>query len=670
MGLSSAGVGSGLDVTNLVSSLMAAEQKPLNALTAQASKYTTKLSSLGTFQNDLATYQATAKALTDSASFQTISASASDNSSVTGSLTSGAVVGNYSLEVNQLAQSQKLVSKGVINASAAVGSGTISFNFGSIQGGSVNNGSYTDATFTNNASVSKTVTIDSSNNTLTGICAAINTAGLGITATLVNDGSSAPNRLILTNTQTGQTQSMSIAVSGAAGLAALLSYDPSNNSGQALSELTKAQDAQLKIDGIVITKSSNTITDAITGVSLSLKKINTGNPTSLSLTINTSTLSTNLNNFISGYNSLIGTITSVTAYDQKTKIGAALYGESSLRAIKNQIRSTLASALPNSGGFTNLNQLGISFQKDGTLALDSSKLQAAIANSYDKVASLFTATGASTDKQISYTSATAATKTGSYAVNISQLASQGTLNGNTAAGLIITAGSNDTLQFTLDGVPSTLTLSAGTYATAGDLVTELQAKINASASFVNAGSSALVSSTSDGKINFISNGFGLRSSISLSGNAASTILGGTGIAKLGVEMKGSINGQALNAVGQYLIGAKGDASEGLTVKILGGGTGPRGAVTYTKGIALSISQLIDTYTSTGGLIAARKEGISASIKSTNDNVVKTQARLTALQAHYQAMFTNLDTIVSKMTATSTYLTGQFAAMTKSNSSNN
>jgi flagellar hook-associated protein 2 len=101
-------------------------------------------------------------------------------------------------------------------------------------------------------------------------------------------------------------------------------------------------------------------------------------------------------------------------------------------------------------------------------------------------------------------------------------------------------------------------------------------------------------------------------------------LGGTGVAKAGVVMKGSINGQDINAVGQYLIGAKGDASEGLTVKILGGSTGPRGTVTYTKGIALSISQLIDTFTSTGGLIAARKDGISASIKSTNDNITKNQ----------------------------------------------
>jgi len=556
MGLSSAGVGSGLDVNTLVTSLMTTENKPLVALNAQVGAYTTKISSLGNFKNNLTSYQATAKELTDSKNFQTINASASDNSSVSGSLTSGTVPGNFSIEVNQLAQNQKLVSTGVSDANAIVGTGTISFNFGSIQGGSFSNGSYTGASFTSNASGSKTVTIGSSNNSLTGISAAINAANIGITATLLNDGSSAPNRLVLTNSQTGQTQSMSIAVEGDAGLSTLLNYDPSNNSGQALSETAKAQDAQIKVDGISITKSSNTITDAITGVTLSLQKVNTGNPTSLSLTRNTSTLTTNLTNFVNGYNTLIGTITSLTAYDKTTKTGAALYGESSLRSIKNQIRSTLTAVLPNATGFTNMNQLGISFQKDGTLALDSTKLQSAITGSYDKIANLFTATGTTTDSQLSYTSATAATQTGSYAINIKNLATQGTFSGIASAGLTITAGSNDSLQVNLDGVSSTVTISAGTYANAADLAAEIQAKINANASFKNAGSSVLVSSTSDGKINLTSNAFGLMSSIMLAGNAATPILGGTGIAKNGVDMTATINGVTVSSNGQYLLGAK------------------------------------------------------------------------------------------------------------------
>jgi len=670
MGLSSAGVGSGLDVSTLVNSLMNAENKPLVALNAQVATYSTKISSLGTFQNDLITYQATAKALTDSKSFQTISALASDNSSVTGLLTSGAVPGIFSIEVNQLAQSQKLVSTGVSDANAVVGTGTITFNFGSILGGNISNGSYTDASFTSNVSGSKTVTIDSSNNTLTGISAAINAANIGITATLLNDGSSKPSRLVLTNSQTGQTQSMSIAVAGEVGLSTLLNYDPSNNSGQALSETLKAQDAQIKVDGIIITKSSNIITDAIAGVTLTLQKVNTGNPTSLSLTRNTSTLSTNLTNFVNGYNTLIGTITSLTAYDQKTKIGAALYGESSLRAIKNQIRSTLSAVLPNATGFTSMNQLGISFQKDGTLALDSTKLQKAITNSYDQISSLFTATGSSTDSQISYTSATTATQTGSYAININNLADQGTFSGNTSAGLTITTGTNDSLQVNLDGVSSTVTIHAGTYANVADLAAEIQAMINADASFKNAGSSVLVSSTSDGKINLTSNAFGLMSSIMLAGNAATSILGGTGIAKNGVDMTGTINGATVKSSGQYLVGAKGDASEGLTVKILGGTTGPRGTVNYTQGIAFRVNQLIDSYSALNGLIAARTAGLNSSIKIMNDNITKTQTRLTALQSHYQTMFSSLDTIMTKMTATSTYLTAQFAALSKSNSSNN
>ena len=671
MGLSSAGVGSGLDVTSLVTSLMAAENKPLVSLNAEVAKYTTKISSLATFKNNLATFQATAKVLTDSANFQTISASASDSSSVTGSLSSGAVPGNFSIEVNQLAKNQKLVSTGITDANAIVGAGTITFNFGSITGGSVSStGTYTDATFAPNAAATKTVTIDSSNNTLAGISVAINAADMGVTATIINDGSNAPNRLILTNTQTGQAQSMSLAVTGDAGLSSLLSYDPSNNTGQAFTETSKAQDAKVKVDGIVITNPKNSISGAIPGVSLVLHKINTGTPTQLSLTRNVSNISSNLNNFISGYNSLIGTIASVTAYDQTTHTGASLFGESSLRAIKNQIRSTLSSLLPNTTGFTSLSQLGVSFQKDGTLTLDSTKFNAAVTGSYDKIGSLFTEMGTCTDSQLSYTSVTTATKTGSYAVNIDKLATQGTFNGSAAANLTITAGINDTLQVTLDNLSSTVTLSPGIYCDANDLAKELQAKINTNTSFKTAGASVLVSTTYDGIINVTSNSFGLMSKVMLTGKATPTILGGTGILKNGTDMIGSINGVKVSSNGQYLIGAKGDPSEGLAIKISGDSIGSRGTVSYTQGIAFIVNQLIDSFTATSGPIDARTSGLKSSIKTANDKIASTQIRLSALQVHYQAMFSSLDNIMTKMTATSTYLTAQFEAFTKSNSNNN
>jgi flagellar hook-associated protein 2 len=510
------------------------------------------------------------------------------------------------------------------------------------------------------------VTIDSSNNTLSGIRDAINSAGIGVTAAIINDGSNSPFRLALTNNQTGQTQSMRMAVAGATGLANLLNYDPANNSGQALTELNKAQNALIKVDGITITKTSNTIDDAITGVTLSLQKTNTGNPTSLNIARNTNSLTTNLQNLVKGYNDLAGSITSLTAYDSATHIGAALYGENSLRSIKNQIRSTLASALPNTTGFSMLSQVGISFQKDGTLALDSSKLQTAIDSSYDKISSLFTATGKSSDSQINYTSATPATKAGSYAVAISQLATQGSVNGSTVAGLSISAGSNDSLDVSLDGVTSTLTLTAGTYANVAELVTEIQTKINGNSSFKNAGSSVLVSSNSDGSIKLISNSFGAKSSISLAGNAASTILGGNGVAQTGVNLIGSINGKTLASSGQYLIGATGDDSDGLTIKILGGSTGNRGVVTYTQGFAFKLNQLIDSYSAADGLITTRTDGISKSINRVNDNITKTQDRLKLLQAHYETIFNSLDTTMSKISSTSNYLTAQLASMNKSN----
>ncbi len=666
MGLSSAGVGSGLDVSSLVQSLMKAEQKPLDTLNTKKADYNAKLSAFGSIKSNLSQFQTTLRALSDGKGFQSLTASSSENISLTSKLSGNALPANYNIEVNQLAQSQKIVSSGKNGINDVLGTGTIRFDFGTIQGGTTTDGKYTGAAFVNNSLPSKTVTIDSSNNTLSGIRDAINSANIGVSASIINDGTNTPYRLLLSNSQTGETQSMKIAVSGDATLSDFLNYDPTNNAGQALTELTKAQNAKLKIDGFAITKSSNTIDDVITGVTLSLQKINTGSPTNLNIARNTDTLSTNLQNLVKGYNSLISSISTLTTYDTNTQKGATLYGESSLRSIKNQIRSTLSSALPNgSTGFKMLNQIGISFQKEGTLTLDSTKLQTAIDSAYDQIASLFTATGNSTDSQIKYVSTSSATKTGSYAVNISQMASQGSLSGQSAAGLNITANINDSLSVNLNGISSSIKLTAGSY-TASGLAAEIQSRINANSSFANFGLSVAVNASNDGKINLVSNYFGSTSSINLSGNAAETILGGNGVAQSGLNMIGSINGKTVTSSGQYLIGATGDDSEGLTIKMIGGGIGNRGTVNYTQGIAVQVNQLIDSFTASNGLITTRTDGINASIKKLGDDITRTQDRLTVLQKRYEAQFNSLDTIMSKMTSTSSYLTQQLTSLSKSN----
>lgn len=676
MGLSSLGVGSGLDANALVQSIMKAEQVPLNSLNNKKVDLNSKLTAYAQVKSNLSPFQSAIADLSSAQNFQSFSVSSNDPASISSSVSGTPTAGLYNVEVTQLAQGQKLFSQGVASVDTVIGTGTVSFSFGSVSGGTLSSdGKYQDATFSNNGNPVKTISIDSSNNTLVGIRNAINASGFGVTASIVNDGSSAtPYHLVVTNTKTGETQSMKISVSnqatGSTGLSDFLNYDPSENAGQAFSQVRKAQNAILKVDGISISKPSNTITDAIEGVSLTLNKINTGNPSSIYITKDTSALSTKLQTVVKQYNNLIAFIDTQTKYDTTQKKGAVLFGEASLRSIKNQLRSILTSSVPQgTGKYVSLNQLGISFQKDGTLAIDATKMQTALDSSPEDIGKLFAPSATTTDSKIVYNSGTNATKTGTYAVNITQLASQGTLTGNSAPGLTINSGVNDSLAVSLNGVSTTINLASGTYSSVAALASEIQSKINGYSGFSDLGFAVTVSVV-NGILKITANRFGSNSTITLSGNGAESILGGSGIATTGTNLAGTINGKTAISSGQSLVGASGDDSEGLSIKVTGGDIGSRGTISYSSGIASKLSQTLSTYTTTNGLITARTDGITTSIKKLDDDISRMQDRLTKLQKYYQNQFSKLDSIMSNLNTTSTSLTQQLNSLPNSNNSNN
>jgi flagellar hook-associated protein 2 len=654
---------------------MKAEQVPLNSLNNKKVDLNSKLTVYSQVKTNLSQFQSAIAALSTPQSFQNYSLSSNDPSSISSSISGKPVPGFYSVEVNQLAQGQKLIGQGQASVDAVVGTGTVSFSFGSVSGGTLNSdGKYQDASFTNNGSPTKTITIDSSNNTLVGIRNAINASGFGVTASIVNDGSDSPYHLVITNNQTGETQSMKISVgnqaAGSTGLSDLLNYDPSQNDGQAFSQSRKAQNANVKVDGISISKPSNTITDAIEGVSLTLNKVNTGNPSSIYISKDTSALSTKLQTVVSQYNSLVSFIDTQTKYDVAQKKGATLYGEASLKSIKYQIRSLLTSVVPQgTGKYTSLSQLGIAFQKDGTLALDASKMQAVLDSNSDEISKLFAPTASSTDSQIAYTSASNATKTGTYAVNVTQLATQGSLTAAAPSSLTINYGVNDSLAVSLNGLTATVNLASGTYSSIAALASEIQSKINGYSGFANLGYTVTVS-VANGLIKITSNRFGASSTISLAGNGADSILGGTGVETAGANLIGKINGKTATANGQSMVGDSGDDSEGLSIKVTGGSLGDRGSVSYSSGIANNLNQMINTFTASNGLITARTDGINTSIKKLNDNISKMQDRLTIKQKYYENQFSKLDSIMSQMNSTSTSLTQQLNSLPNSNTNKN
>jgi flagellar hook-associated protein 2 len=664
MAITSTGIGSNLDVESIISQLMALERKPVTALDTKESKFQAQLSAYGSVKGAMSSFQSAMSGLANVARYTSYTANSSDATIVAPGAGADAAPGNYSIEVTALAQAQKLTAAGQASTTTAIGTGastTLIFDFGTISGGGFSSatGHYTGATFTSNGSGTKTVTIDNSNNTLTGIRDAINNAAIGVTATIVNDGSTSPYRLVITSNASGNDKSVKIASSGDATVSALLANDPAGT--QNLSETIAGQNAEFKIDGLSISKSTNTVADAIPGVTLILQKTNAGSTVKINVSQDTAQLTSAVTAFVKAYNDLNKTLGDLSAYNVSTKQGAILNGDATIRSLQAQIRSTLnAAATGLTGGYATLPRVGVTLQKDGTMTVDSTKLQAAIDSSPDSIARLFAAAGTPTDSLVDYSAATSSTKPGSYAVNVTQLSTKGSVAGSAAAALTIYWGTNDALNVTLGGVTATITLSAGTYASASALATEVQNKINAATAYSSAGLSVTVSEAA-GVLTIASDDYGAAAGVSITGgNAYFDLLGGAPVTTAGKDVAGTINGATATGAGLSLTGAAGDASEGLKIDITGGALGNRGTVAYTQGYAHKLNALATGFLDTAGAITSRADGINRSIKDIDNRRDALNLRLIDIEKRYRAQFTALDTMLAQMTSTSNFLTQQLA----------
>jgi len=661
MAIASTGLGSGLDVNAIVSQLISLEKQPITVLNQREAGIQAKITTFGTIKGALSNFQSAVRGLSSTSNFLAFKATPGDATVASVSAAPTASVANYNLDVTTLAQAQKLTAVGQASSSTAIGNGILTFDFGTISGGTFDSvtGKYTGAAYASNGGGAKTVTIDNSNNSLQGIRDAINNANIGVSASIVNDGSAnAPFRLVLTSANSGQANSLKIGVSGDAALSNLLAQDVAPGGTQNLSQTVAAQNATFKIDGVAISKSTNTITDAISGVTITLLK--PAATTTLAVTRDTQTVQNSVQAFVKAYNDVNKVLSDSSAYNAATKKGAILQGDSAVRNIQNQIRGTLTSTLTGlSGNITALNQVGVSFQKDGTLTLDSVKLQSAINGNFTDIAGLFAATGKATDSLVQFAASNTATVPGSYAVAVSRVATQGNSVGVTdiSAGVTI-SGANNTLNVTVDGVAATLTLDSGTYS-ANTLATQIQSKINGATALSSAGAAVSVA-VSGVNLAITSSRYGSGSSVSVTGGTALASVFGAGVNTTGVDVAGSIGGQTATGAGQSLTGT-GDAA-GLRLNIIGGSTGSRGTLNYAQGYAYKLDQLVNNFTGTGGVVSARTDGLSKSVTDIGTQRDALTLRINNLEVRLRAQFNALDTQISKFTATGSFLTQQLAKL--------
>ncbi len=369
---SGAAGGSVIDVNSLVSQLVAATQAPQEQLISnQTQQVTAQISALGTLKSALSTFQSSLGALDTASAFQVQTAVSSDQTAFTASAAAGAPAGNYNVSISQLAQAQQLLSN-PLSSSAAIGTGTLSLSLG---GSSFN------------------VNISSGNDTLADIAAAINAAAgnPGISATVLQGSDGA--HLLLTSAQTGAANTIQVSETDTGGGLAALTYGSANTANY--TQEAAAQDAAVTISGVSFTSPTNTVSNALGGVTLDLLgTTTTGTPATLSISNDTSTISSNVSAFVSAYNTLQGTLSSLGSYDSSSGTAGTLMGDAALTGIQNQIQQALYSVVQTgSSTYDTLASIGITTNSDGTLSLNSQTLNTALNSNFTAVSQLFNSSG-------------------------------------------------------------------------------------------------------------------------------------------------------------------------------------------------------------------------------------------------------------------------------------
>ena len=372
--ISSAGIGSGLNVTAIVSQLMAVEDVPLTNLQTAATGIQTTISAFGAVKSDVAAFQTAAQALADPSTWSATVGTSSDSSSVSVSTSTNAAAGAYAVQVQNLASAQSTVSSTFASSSSLVGSGTLHIDLGTW---SANQAGFT----AQSGSTGVDITVGASD-TLASVVSNINAANAGVTASIVTDATGA--RLVLTSTTTGAANGFRVTAvdsdgtnTDASGLSAL-AFDPPN--GATTSSITQSgANAQATINGLTVTSSTNTLTNVLQGLTVNLLKATT-NPVQLTVAPDTKSMTTAVTNFATAYSSMITLLNTDLAYNASTSTAGPLQGDSTAITLQRQLENIAGSVSTASTAFTTLSQIGVQVQTDGTLTVNSTTLANAMNN--------------------------------------------------------------------------------------------------------------------------------------------------------------------------------------------------------------------------------------------------------------------------------------------------
>ncbi|MBL4711602.1 MAG: flagellar filament capping protein FliD [Gammaproteobacteria bacterium] len=359
--LSSAGIGSGLDVASIIDGLMAVERRPLQIIAGKQQLYTTQISAYGELIAGISSFQASMEDLNSVTALDKFKTSSTNSELINITSTDNPDFGNFDVEVIRLAEFHKMASNEILSTDT----------FGGTAGDSL--------TIQVGSDIADIITVDlSTSQTLTEIRDAINDDenNPGVRAALVN-GDNDLQKLILTSDDIGSVNALTLSYGGTIN-SATLGLQTLNDIGGDTSLL----DSEFIIDGFVITRFKNTISDVISGVTFELNSAEVGTTSTLSITRDTGGTEAEVRSFATAYNTLISSI--------QSQRSGALGTDNILLSIETQVKNILNSSVSTSS-LSTLTDIGLSIDKDGVMSLDSETLTTALETGYSNVALLFSA---------------------------------------------------------------------------------------------------------------------------------------------------------------------------------------------------------------------------------------------------------------------------------------
>ncbi len=375
-GLSAPGLGSGLDVNNLVTQLVAAERSPVEQrISRTQTGIDSKLSALGVLRGVLSTLQSSVGALRTETQVLARRAVSSDPTILRATASTTAPVGTYSVEVLSLATTHKLVSEPYAGGSGSlVGTGEL--------------------TFTQNGQ--EFVVAATEGMTLAQLRDAINTApdNRGVRASIVQADDGA--RMVFTAAASGSAQAINVQVRPPNGALNILEYNPGQGQGQTppMSVLSAAADAQVKIEGFAVSAAGNTVAAAIEGVTLDLLTSKPGTTVTVTVSPDVASVKEKIAKFVTDYNNAAGTMASQRSFDGGTRKAGPLLGDSTLLGVESRMRRDITGVIqPLPGSPSTLSAIGIGFGVDGRLVINDGKLTAALQSDAAGVAKVLAGEG-------------------------------------------------------------------------------------------------------------------------------------------------------------------------------------------------------------------------------------------------------------------------------------